>query len=240
MIRIVKLLKKIALFLKRAVMNTEGDQNVSSGYTINEVAETPLQMARDFMYVGIERAIYQITLAFGLGIFFAPWSPGLFFLVLFLLGFELLYGMIVQKFTVEQLLIRGAIISSYFIGWLLGRIVIRDGSPMRLFFEDGFSQLGRPKHRHPCHKRDIYNNLASSRIAAGHDMVNHNGFRYVRSPIEIDPNQDYRGNTSTFDILADEWEQKSQEEVRKQAIPSVSTTYADTCNHLILRNDVFA
>jgi len=221
-------------------MNIEGGRDFTSKYTINEVTQTPLQMARDFMYVGIDGAIYQITLAFGLGIFFAPWSPGLFFLILFLLSFELMYGMMIQKFTVEQILIRLAIISSYFIGWLLGRIVIRDRSPMRLFFEDGFSRVGLPKHRHPCHKRDTYNNLASSRIAAGHDMVNHNGYRYVRSPIEIDPNQDYRGNTSTFDILADEWEQKSREEVRKQAIPTVSTTYANKCNNLILRNDVFA
>lgn len=191
-----------------------------------------------YMHLGIESAICQITVSFGMGILFAPWSTGLFLLVLFLLLFELVYCLIVQKFTMEHLLIRLAIVSGYIIGWVLGRLVIGDTSPFRMFYEDGLCKMGRPGHRHPCHYRDRYNNLGSSRIAAGHDMVNYNGHRYVSRPVEITDSEDYHDNLSILDIFDDDWRQISREETVCMAIPHMNRNQSNLLYERLLKCDI--
>lgn len=195
-------------------------------YSGEDLVNTPYKIVHDFIYVGIDKVVYQVTFSFGLGLFFAPWSGGLFILILFILSFELIYGMIIQKFTVEQFMIRIAIISSYFIGWLLGRVVIGDTKPVRLFFNDGFQEMGSPGHRHPALKRKHRRAPISTRILLGDDLKEKNGHRYVNKPIIVDT-ATYKTDPmnqaeSGFDLIADEYEL-----LPEPSMPVISEKQAD-------------
>jgi len=130
------------------------------------------------------------------------------------------YGLIVQKFTIEQLFIRLAIISAYFIGWLLGRIVIGDNKPIRMFFNDGHNDMGRIGHRHPALKE----RKSNYPITMNDDLIEKAGHRYIGSPRCIDgaiPNQSH--NKEKWSFFANEYELEPE-----PFLPVLSKDYADT------------
>jgi hypothetical protein len=191
---------------------------------------SPYQIIREYVYVGIDSVIYQVIFSFTLGLFFAPWSIGLFVIVFFLLLFELTYGLIVQIFTWEQLVIRITIVSAYFLGWLLGRIVIGDTKPIRMFFEDGFQKMGKPGHCHPYLKRRNRRAPIATRILMGNDLKEQNGYRYVSKPQIVDYATDHPDPMdyaeSQFNYVAPEYKLEPE--------PSIPRMKSDLANELLM------
>jgi hypothetical protein len=193
----------------------------STTYSLREVERTPYQILRDYIDVDIEQVPYQIVLSFGAGLFFSVWSTGIFLLVLFLISFELFYGLIIRNFSVKYFIIRIAIIGAYLLGWLLGRIVIGDNAPIRLFYNDYFQEMGRPGHCHPGLRSRRQYNSPSARIAMNDDLIDQYNLRYVKNPVEPQVNQ-YRTSKSMFSIFPE------PEVVPEPRIPIASASNVDS------------
>ena len=201
----------------------------------NNKPDSPFKIAQEFIYIGKDKLLYQATFSFGLGILLAPLSAGLFILVLFILLFEMFYFFVVQTFTFEQLIIRMAVITSYIIGWFIGRIIIGDTAPVRLFFEDGFNEIGRPGHYHPSLEYECKNRRApiSTRISMGADMIDYNGLKYIQEPETVDGaiyRPDYI-NKENFQFCAYEYEQEHE-----PMMPTESYQKADDMLFNIMRS----
>lgn len=201
---------------------------MSDIYTADDVVETPGKIVKDFIYVNINKAVYQIVLSFGTGILFAPFSWGLFFIILFILIFEFIYAIIVREFTAEQILIRLAIISSYFLGFLVGRITIGDQQPIRLFFNDQLNEMGKPGHRHPALKRRGRRSPISTGNLMGDDLTTQYNEIYVHSPKSID-----RVSKSSYNSITESMFNINWGEYREEPEPELPKMNHDTANQLM-------
>lgn len=85
---------------------------------------------------------FQVIVAFWVGLIFAPWSWGLLYLIIFFVVFELVYAWIHRDFSINNILIRLAVIGASFFGWLVGRVVIEDKHPIRARYGDKYCKMG--------------------------------------------------------------------------------------------------
>ncbi len=98
---------------------------------------------------------FQVIIAFWIGLIFAPWSWGLLYLIIFFVVFEVIYAIIHRDFSVENILIRLTVIGASFLGWLVGRIVVEDGKPIRGKYKDKYCRLGCRKYEIPDHSEEV-------------------------------------------------------------------------------------
>ncbi len=212
----------------------------SQTYQMEDVGKSAFQAVRNYCTITLPEAPYLIVFSFALGLFFAPWSTGLFLIVLFLIIFELLVGMIIQEITIEYLAIRLAIVASYFLGWLLGRIVIGDCRPIRPFFSDNLENMGRPHFCHPAlRKRKVRKPAISSRISLGEDLHDEHGICYVKDRlIKPDESKDARKTPdytypNIFSLF--QWAEEEEEWV-EPFIPKADSKSLKRATNSIIRN----
>nr|QBK91032.1 MAG: hypothetical protein LCPAC202_00060 [Pithovirus LCPAC202] len=93
--------------------------------------------------------VFQVIIAFWVGLIFAPWSWGLLYLIIFFVVFEVIYAMIHRDFSAENIIIRLTIIGASFLGWLVGRIVVEDEKPIRAKYKDKYCHLGCKNYKIP-------------------------------------------------------------------------------------------
>ena len=77
--------------------------------------------------------LFKLIFSFVIGLFLAPWSNGLKTYIIFLVILEIIhiYNHDFIKKDSKELMLRLAIISSGFMGFLIGRILIDDRMPLR-------------------------------------------------------------------------------------------------------------
>ena len=75
--------------------------------------------------------MYQVILAFTIGVLFSPWNNGLFLFILFLIAYELLYfyatGFQLPYWRLEG---RVAIVMASILGFIIGRTVVGFDDPV--------------------------------------------------------------------------------------------------------------
>ena len=91
----------------------------------------------------------SIILAFTSGLIFARFSSGFLFFLLFLIFFEICYAYYTRCQRPWYPQIRGMIIISSFLGFIIGRSAIKDSDPFRAIFTDDFD----PEHKRNFLKR---------------------------------------------------------------------------------------
>lgn len=154
-------------------------------YSIEEVEYAPYGVVKNYLYSGYAQLPYSVVVSFGLGLIFSVWSWGLFMLILFLIIFEIIYVMIIRQFTAEYMLVRFAIISSYVLGWAVGRVVIGDRGFGRYFYNDGFHEAGTPGHCHPTLKKRR-NHRKFGGVVLRTDLVEEDGGTYCKYPGKVE------------------------------------------------------
>ncbi len=77
--------------------------------------------------------LFQIILAFTIGVIFSPYSSGIYYLIIIILIFEIIYAYQCNcNYTNEKSFLRGALILTAILGWLFGRVSIcKDWNPIR-------------------------------------------------------------------------------------------------------------
>lgn len=91
-------------------------------------------------------SLFQIILAFSVGVIFSPYSSGIFYLIVFILIFEIVYtyqnGATYN--SVDEAFLRGGLILAAILGWLLGRTAVcGDWNPLRGNYDDADTILER-------------------------------------------------------------------------------------------------
>ena len=108
--------------------------------------------------------LFQLILAFAIGLVFAAWSIGFSWFVIFIIVFELLfwgynYNLI---FYTDVVAVRLGLICSSILGLIIGRTMIGDKHPFRSHYEDhGPCHYDRAKDRRLYQKEKRRNRRVS-------------------------------------------------------------------------------
>ena len=86
--------------------------------------------------------LFQVVIAFAIGLIFAPWSWGLLYLLIFFILFEISYAFIHRDFSSDHVLVRITVVAASFFGWLVGRLSVEDRTPIRAKYQDKHCHLG--------------------------------------------------------------------------------------------------
>lgn len=124
----------------------------SNYYSVEEIEKMVYKLILSYVNVNMSELPYNLFLSFSLGIVSAPLGSGIFYLLLFFIFYEVMYGLIKWRLTGQYVIIRVFLIIVYILGYYLGRHLIGDNNPCRLFYHDKRYGLGRKDY---CYQRDF-------------------------------------------------------------------------------------